>query len=89
MNTNHRTTTKSRLQRYLLPSITGRGLGVGLSRLILSPVKCVSSLLAPHTRFSIPFNELSYTTVILSDRPTGPINPATIPLSSEYLPFIA
>ena len=30
MNTNHRTTSKSRLQRYLLPSLTGRGRGVGL-----------------------------------------------------------
>ena len=30
MNTNHRTRSKSRLLRYLLPSLTGRGRGVGL-----------------------------------------------------------
>ena len=36
MKTNNRTTSKSRLQRYLLPSLTGRGWGVGLLSLVLS-----------------------------------------------------
>ena len=34
MNTNHRTTIKSRLQRYQLPSLMGRGWGVGLLLLL-------------------------------------------------------
>ena len=34
MNTNHRITSKSRLQRHLLPSLIGRGWGVGLLLLL-------------------------------------------------------
>lgn len=45
MNTNQETRSEFRLQRYLLPSITGRGLGVGLFVLLLGLlfVACDSS----------------------------------------------
>ena len=72
MNTNHRTTTKSCLQRYLLPSITGRGLGVGLL-LLASLVLGACSSDSDSSNGNEPKNT-GYTETIVSEAPVWAID---------------